>query len=250
MINKKKARLSNERRKVEEIERQNKFEKDLIAEAKRNEVEYLKSLKDKDYSQFIVEKKNHRECVANDNKAFMDTLVEKDERAIRQAKNRQSMLNNMVKNEQEGQIVEKKRRSELEKRVKAEERVTLPIDKNEIAKQKLREIKDLEKNIIKNQCDNERRLKEDIKVQTRANEIEERARREHESRILSQKQVQEKLNRMQSMNQTLMKQMESKNLRDKLENQWRREGERGFANKGKDKVIRDKVNCQMCHKDY
>lgn len=67
---------------------------------------------------------------------------------------------------------------------------------------------------------------------------------------MTQRQIQDKLQRVQEMNQFLMKQVENKHFRDKLEKQWRREGDKPLVNKYKDKVLRDKVNCNMCHKDY
>jgi len=75
-------------------------------------------------------------------------------------------------------------------------------------------------------------------------------RNESELKNLTQKQIQEKLQKVQEMNQFLMKQMETRNVRDSLEKQWKKEGAKPYMNKYKDKVIRDKTNCNMCHKDY
>ena len=126
----------------------------------------------------------------------------------------------------------------------------MPIDKNEIAKQKTREIRDIEKQIIKNQYESEKLAKTENINHLKANEKQERLKTEMEIKNMTQKQIQEKLQRVQEMNQFLMKQMDAKKFRDRLEKQWKKEGEKPFVNKYKDKMLRDKVNCDMCHKDY
>lgn len=130
------------------------------------------------------------------------------------------------------------------------QKITLPIDKNEIAKQKIKEIRDVEKQLIKSQFNNEKKAKEENRNHQKAVEREERVRNELELNNLTQKQLQEKLQRVQEMNQFLMKQVKTRHMKDMFENQLRKEGDKPFVNKYKDKVIRDKVNCQQCHTDY
>lgn len=126
----------------------------------------------------------------------------------------------------------------------------LPIDKNDLANQKIREIRDMEKNIIRSQYEQDKRAKEEKRNAVKAMERDYLIKNDQELKIMTQKQIQEKLQKVQEMNQFLIKQIETRQSKSKLDNEWRREGEKPLTNKYKDKVIRDKVNCQMCYKDY
>lgn len=127
--------------------------------------------------------------------------------------------------------------------------MALAIDKNKLTEERLKNIKSMEKQNIKQQFESTKLAKEEYKKQKLEMERESRLRGEEEFKNLTQKQIKDKLHKVQEMNQFLMKQMETKNIKDKLDNQWRKEGEKPFVNKTKDKSIKDNINCQVCHKD-
>lgn len=110
-----------ERRKVEEIERQIKLEKELITEAKHAERDHLKEFKEKDYAEHVNIKKSIMVYNAQEDRVFMQAVVEKTEKAIEEMRNKEAFKKNIVKEELSHQIVEKKRMSEIERRAKLEE---------------------------------------------------------------------------------------------------------------------------------
>lgn len=240
----------DEKRKLEEMKKQVQLEKQATQEAKMSEKEYLKELKEKDYQAYLNNKRQTTEHALVEEKEFVKSLAEREAKEINERKQREALKKSMVKDELSQQIVQKKRMSDRARRSQLEEKIELPLDKNELAEQKIKQIRNMEKQIIKNQCEVEKKLKQEKVNTLKAREREERLRTEADFKNLTQKQVQEKLQKVQEMNQFLMKQMENKNFRDRLEKQYRKEGEKLFANKYKDKGVREKMNCQMCHKDY
>ena len=111
----------DERRRIEEMEKQMQLEKQITNEAKMSEVEYLKQLKENDYQAYLNHKKGLNNHIFKENKEFVKSLVDKDEKEICEWKNREALKKNLVKEELSQQIVQKQRMSEMARKSKLEE---------------------------------------------------------------------------------------------------------------------------------
>lgn len=119
-----------------------------------------------------------------------------------------------------------------------------------MAKERIKGIQALEKMTIKYQIDNEQKRKNYQQKKAELEGKQERMKIESEQKKYNEKEIQKKLKNAQAMSKTLIKQMQEKFTRDKISMQQRRKGGDLFMNKYKDRVIRSKVECHDCHKNY
>ena len=126
----------------------------------------------------------------------------------------------------------------------------MPEDKNEIAKQRMNRVTAIERKNIRQQMENEQKKRSYQQKKAQIEGQQERMKIESEQRKYNEKEIQRKLKNAQAMSQALIKQMQEKFTRDRFDMQQRRQGGELFMNKYKDKVIRNKVECNGCHKEY
>lgn len=108
----------------------------------------------------------------------------------------------------------------------------------------------LEKETLRCQYENHQKKKNYITNKVKVEEKKEREKYEIDLKITSQKQIQQNLKNAQNMSKTLIKQMQEKFNKNKVEARQRREDGGVFFNKYKDKIMRNKVNCTDCKKNY
>lgn len=126
----------------------------------------------------------------------------------------------------------------------------MPVDRNKIAKESLNRMRKLEKETLRCQFENHQRKKNYVTKKIKIEEKRERERYEQDLKVASQRQIQQKLKDAQEMSKTLIKQMQERFNRNKVEARQRREDGGVFFNKYKDKMLRSSVKCTGCKKMY
>lgn len=110
-----------ERRRLDEMQRQLKLEQNKVAESKLQEKQYLRGLKEKDVKEHISIRNKLTHQLINENKEFMKSIMEKNEKEIEQWRNYEVLKKNIVKEVLSNQIDEKKNISEIQRRARREE---------------------------------------------------------------------------------------------------------------------------------
>ena len=126
----------------------------------------------------------------------------------------------------------------------------VPLEQTSVYAQKVRQVRALEKTMLKQQFNDVRQTKADHQLATAQEEKTYTASVAQVNRSQAEKEVKDRVRRLEETNRALLTQMAEKMYREKAEQEVRRNTAQAFINPTQDKSLRSKTACRNCPRQF